>query len=261
MDNKIDLILQGPYTKFTDTIIDSYSTLSFINHIIVSCWESDPQDNSSNSKVKFVRSPKYESYPGPTNVNLQLTTSLAGVKYSNSNYIAKFRTDQLYTLDSLKRMYDYFISNFNSEKIYVCGDIYQYLFHPRDWVYWGCKESMINLFDIPHEKNYVCEKLGINSKNYSYSMHLLTRPETYIAAYYCSRFDDRVKIMLDNQDKYLYDGSVEWTKSHSISKEVMKKAFKSFPREGIEMIWPRKNILQYCFPFDQGNEGWDEEGC
>ena len=260
MDNKIDLILQGPYTNFTDTIIDSYLTLSFIDHIIVSCWESDPQDNLSNSKVKFVRSPKYESYPGPTNVNLQLTTSLAGVNSSNSNYIAKFRSDQQYTLDSISRMYDYFINNFDSDKIYICGDLYEYLFHPRDWVYWGSKQSMTKLFDIPHEVNPVCERLGINSKNYSYSMHLLTRPETYIGAYYCSNFDDRIKVMLDNQDKYLYDNSIEWATSNLISKESMKKAFKSFPREGIEMIWPRKGIMEYCFPYDKGHEGWDEEG-
>lgn len=38
---KIDVVLQGPYTYFTDEVIDYYLNLNFISKIIVSCWEEE----------------------------------------------------------------------------------------------------------------------------------------------------------------------------------------------------------------------------
>ena len=89
-------------------------------------------------------------------------------------------------------------------------------------------------------------------------MNLFTRPETYIGSYYCSRFDDRVATMVNQQEKYLYDGSPEWGYAKQVSEEVMSKCFKSFPRKGIDLIWPKNNI--YKLPFDCNHEEWDEEG-
>ena len=62
-----------------------------------------------------------------------------------------------------------------------------------------------------------------------------TRSETYIGAHYCSNFDDRVKIMLIQQDKYLYDNCQQWDESHEISTTLLKRLFKSFPKEGIDL--------------------------
>ena len=94
----IDLVIQGPYIDFTDEVISSYMKLPFVNKIIVSCWEIDKEQSVFFDKVEFVRSPSYQKYPGPANVNLQLTTSLAGVKRTSSNVVAKFRSDQLFNL-------------------------------------------------------------------------------------------------------------------------------------------------------------------
>lgn len=254
----IDLVIQGPYTDFTDEVISSYIKLSFVDKIIVSCWEIDKDQSVFSDKVEFVRSPSYQKYPGPANVNLQLTTSLAGVKRTSSNLVAKFRSDQLFNLEGIEQMYDFFMSNLKDRRIFVVGNHFHHLFHPKDWVYWGYRNDMINLFDPPHEVNEVCEKMGINSSNYSGAMNLLTRPETYIGAHYCSRFDERVKKMVDNENQYLYDQSPNWNEAKKVSDEVTPKYFKSFPRRDVHMIWPKRNI--YCLPFDSANEGWDEEG-
>ena len=255
---KMDLVLQGPYTDFTDEIIDSYLQLNFVDNIIVSCWENDKKDEYQSNRVSYVRNSEYPSYSGVMNINLQLITSLAGVKASSSNLVGKMRSDQKFNHQGMLNMFDYFIGNKKKEKIFICGYYFSFLFHPRDHVFWGYREDMINLFDIPFEVNDLCQKLGVNRNNAASYMHLLTRPETYIGAYYCSRFDDRVKKMVENQEQYLYDNAPNWQEAKIISKEAMKKAFKSFPRKGVDFIWPKNNI--YCLPYDPLYEGWDEEG-
>ena len=255
----IDIVIQGPYTPYTDEVIEEYLQAPFVNKVIISHWESDSHTSKwEDSRVESVKSPDYTKYPGPANVNLQLTTSLTGVKASESKYVAKFRSDQKFTKDSLARMWQFFMNNQKPGRIFVCGNVFEHLFHPKDWVYWGERDDMINLFNAPHEVNELCEKNGVNSGNYGGFMRYLTRPETYIGAHYCALYDPRVKEMVDNEAEYLYDGAPSWTQAKEISDTVTKECFKCLAREGITMEWPRKNIN--CLPFDPSNEGWDEEG-
>ena len=263
--NLMDIVIQGPYTSFTDKILETYLPLEFINKIIVSCWEGDrdysilPESVQKDAdRVKFVKSPQYEGYAGPANVNLQLTTCRAGVQETEAAYVAKFRSDQLYTQDSLRQMWNFWNSYAQTEKIFILGDFFTHVFHPRDWVYWGYRETMIDLFDIPDEKNFIAQGMGINSGNYGQYMNMVMRPEAYIGAHYCARFDDRVVEMLDKPQWYLYDGAPRWDEAKKVSDEVMRKAFKSFSRKGIDMGWPRNDI--YCFPQDPNYEKWHEEG-
>ena len=255
----MDLVIQGPYTDYTDQIIHSYLNLPFVNNIIVSCWEDDPV-RKDTSRVKYVRSPDYEGWAGAANVNLQLTTCLAGVQASDAPFIGKMRSDQLFSEDGLINMHEFFINNRWREKnrIFVTGNVWELLFHPKDWVYWGRREDLINLFDIPPEVNALAQVMGVNSGNYGNYRHVMMRPETYIGVHYCSRFDDRIKKMIDHPDKYLYDSCSKWDEAHKVSMEVTPKAFKCFPRKGIHFSWPRKGIN--VLPFDPSNEGWDEEG-
>lgn len=254
----IDVVLQGPYTGFTDEVIESYLNIKCIGKIIVSCWDKDKKQEYESDRVKFVRNDVYPSYPGVLNVNMQLITSLNGVKASDAKYVMKMRSDQKVNHQGMINMFNYFLDNKEKEKIYICGNIFTYLFHPRDHIFMGHKEDMINLFDIPFEKNKTCQQIGVNRYNSSGYMHLFTRPETYIGAYYCSRFDSRVSEIVNDHARYLYDNSPEWKYSKQVSNEVMKKCFKSFPREGIDLIWPKNNI--YTLPFDCTNEEWHEEG-
>ena len=255
--SNMDLVIQGPYTDYTDTIINSYLNLPFVRNIIVSCWKSD-RPSTDTSRVKFVRSSAHKEWPGSANVNLQLTTCLAGVQESDAEFVGKMRSDQLFNEDGMINMYNFFVENRGNEKIFVTGNVWELLFHPKDWVYWGSREDLINLFDIPHETNGIAQVMGIDSSNYGQYMNLLVRPETYIGVHYCARFDDRVKKMLDHHEKYLYDSCSNWDEAHKVSMEVTPKAFKCFQRKGIHFSWPRKGIN--VLPFDPSNEGWDEEG-
>ena len=164
--SNMDLVIQGPYTDYTDQIIHSYLNLPFVNNIIVSCWEEDPV-REDTSRVKYVRSPAYEGWPGAANVNLQLTTCLAGVQATDAEFVGKMRSDQLFNEDGLINMYNFFVENRGNERIFVTGNIWELVFHPKDWVYWGSREDLINLFDIPHENNALAQVMGVNSSNLS----------------------------------------------------------------------------------------------
>ena len=168
------------------------------------------------------------------------------------------RSDQLFNEDGLINMYNFFVENRGNERIFVTGNIWELVFHPKDWVYWGRREDLINLFDIPHEVNALAQVMGVNSGNYGNYRHVMMRPETYIGVHYCARFDDRIQTMIDHPDQYLYDSCSKWDEAHKVSMEVTPKAFKCFQRKGIHFSWPRKGIN--VLPFDPSNEGWDEEG-
>lgn len=75
---KMDIVLQGRYNQYTDDIIESYLKVPFVNNIILSCWEDDVV-NTQPDRVQIVQS-KFPLTPGTDNRNLQIVTSLEGVK-------------------------------------------------------------------------------------------------------------------------------------------------------------------------------------
>lgn len=260
-DGKMDIVLQGQYEEYTDEIIKSYLELPFVNNIIVSCWENDRPDEYHSSRVKFVRS-KYPLTPGTCNKNLQIVTSFAGIKECRTKFSAKMRSDQKYTHESMMKMYEFMLENHSDEKIFVAGVYPDLVFHPRDHIFWGRTEDLNYLFDIPLEYNSLVDKVRIGKYELAQYANYLTRPETYIGAHYCTRFDDRIKRMLIQPENYLYDYAPQWNEAHQISSETLKKAFKAFPRTGIDLEWPKRSTQSY--PYDTqkqySNECWSEDG-
>jgi hypothetical protein len=258
---KMDIVLQGQYEEYTDEIIEEYLKVPFVNNIIVSCWDNDRADNYHSSRVKYVRS-SYPLTPGTCNKNLQITTSFAGIKHCKTKFSAKMRSDQKYDYASMMNMYEFMMENHTEGKIFVAGTFPSLLFHPRDHIYWGETKDLHILFDIPLEYNSLIDKVRIGKYELAQYANYLTRPETYIGAHYCTRFNDRVKRMLIEPEKYLYDNAPSWNEAHAVSTEVLPKAFKCFPSTGIDLVWPKRNT--YSYPYEQqklhSNECWHEDG-
>jgi hypothetical protein len=264
-ENKIDIVLQGEYNTFTDDIIRSYSDLPFLNKIILSTWDYESSNISyeveTNPKVQIV----YNDLPlevGTDNRNLQIVSSLSGIKKVATEISVKMRTDQLYTYSSMIKMYEYYHTNKEDHKIFVAGMYPELLFHPRDHIFWGNTQDLIRLFDIPLEYNGFASKLRIDKndlwKYYSYFI----RTETYLGAHYCAKFNDKINLMLIQPENYLHDNSPNWEESCKISKELTSKYFKSFPRTDIELSWPKKDLTNY--PYEEQHSGygecWAEDG-
>jgi hypothetical protein len=241
MIDKIDIVIQGKYEDYTNKIIEEYLKISLVNSIIVSCWEDDDENTFYDDRVKFIRN-KYPSTPGTSNKNLQIVSSFSGLKECTSKYTIKTRSDQKYSFDTIIRFYKFFIDNYQDNIIFVNTIESGLLFHPSDHFYFGKTEDMISLFDIPLEYNSLIDKVRINKWDLNNYTNYFVRPETYIGAHYCSRFDSRVKLMLIEPEKYLYDYAPLWSEAHQVSSELTPKFFKPIEVSEINFSWPKYNI-------------------
>ncbi len=236
---KMDIVLQGKYNEYTDEIIDEYLRVPFVNNVIVSCWEDDRPNHYLSPKVKYVRS-AYPLTPGTCNKNLQITTSFTGIKLCKTKFSAKMRSDQKYKYNSMVNMYEFFMKNHTNDNIFVAGMYASLLFHPRDHIYWGETKDLYYLFDIPLEYNSLIDKVRIGKYELAGYTNYLIRPETYIGAHYCTKFDDCVKKMLIEPEKYLYDNAIHWQDAKDSSDRITPLIFKSFSRKCIDFDWTCK---------------------
>ena len=260
---KMDIVLAGHYDESTSDIIDSYLKLNFVNTIIVSTWEGQGHEfdygkysNAVGERIKFVRIPKPET-PGTDNRNLQIATAHAGLRFVTTQYCAKMRTDQLYDQDSMVNMYSYMLNNREfDDQIFVAGIYPNLLFHPRDHIFWGRTCDVRELYDVPLEYNGLADKIKVTKENLYKYYPFFVRNETYIGARYCSKFDETINVMILEPEKYLHDNCGGWSQSHQISNNVIHRAFKPFPRGGIDLKWQRKGLDNY--PYDDQKMGYGE---
>jgi hypothetical protein len=235
-----DIVLQGPIDEITGPAVDEYLNLPFVNKIIVSTWK-DYEFEYDHPKVSIIKS-EYPLVPGTSNKNLQIASTLAGLRECSSEYSIKMRADQKYNYDSMILLYDHFLKygGLDGEKMFTAGIYPHLLYHPRDHVFWSTTSNLLKMFDIPLEYNSLADKIRLEKfELFNYYEHF-TRPETYLAAHYLSKFDDRIKMSLIYPEKNLYDNCENWQENYELSLELMPKHFEVFPAEGIQMEWPKR---------------------
>lgn len=269
---KIDIVVQGPYTDFTDSIAESYLKVPFVNNVIISCWKSD-KDSNSRRRVRFVRN-QYPISPGTDNKNLQIVSSLSGLKQCETNYAIKVRSDQKFTFDSMMKMYEFFIE-YNrrtvtyqydnqkpNNKILVAGVYPNLLFSMRDHIFWGHTDDLIELFDIPLEKYSLVDKVKVPKERLGNYTNFFIRSETYIGAHYCANFNEEILRFLLKPEEHLYDGAIYWYYAKEISDRTTYSVFKSFPKTAIDLEWVRWRKSGFSFDFDQfiTLSSWHEDG-
>ena len=259
--DSMDIVLQGKYDYDTDEIITEYLKLPWVNNIIVSCWEDDATHNTihNNRRVKFVRS-KYPSSPGTDNRNLQIVSSLAGMKQVTTEFAAKMRSDQLYDAASMNRMYEWMKKKHKANQIFVAGMYIRLLFHPRDHIFWGKTSDLINLFSCPLEQHGLVDRIRVKKDDLFGYITEFTRAETYLGAHYLAQFRPEINRFLLHPEKYLYDGAPEWVEVKKVSDRWTGEYFLPFPRSGIDLKWKRKGWDTY--PYDaqaSTGESWGAE--
>ena len=251
---KIDIVLCAKYTDFTNEIIDDYFNLPFVNNIIVSSWIGENIKYNSNRLKVVLNTPPLT--PGTDNRNVQIVTGIEGIKKVTTEYSIRMRTDQKYTTSSMFNMYQFFLQNKSIDRIFVSGVYPDLLFHPRDHVFWGKTKDLFELYDIPLELNGLIDKIRVDKYDLCNYYDHFTRTETYLGTHYCSNYDSRLKIFLLYPNEYLFDGAPKWSEAYKISKELTGKIFKSFPRIGIDLIWPSKNL--YSYPYEHQKKYYNE---
>lgn len=269
MKEKIDVVIQGSYTDYTDSIAESYLEIPFVNNVIISCWE-DNKLPKERKRIKYVRN-KYPISTGTDNKNLQIVSSLNGLKECETNFAIKTRSDQKFTYDSMVKMYDFFFENRERNlqyqyedkkpfgKILVAGLYPNLLFAFRDHIFWGHTNDLIEFFDIPLEQNSLIDKVKIPKSRLGKYYKYFTRTETYLGAHYCANFDEQIIRMLLLPEQHLYDDAIYWYYSREISDNIASSVFKSFPKSIIDLHWNHNNF-DFSLKHYLMEVSWHEDG-
>jgi hypothetical protein len=257
----MEIILQGPLVPETIQIARSYLREDFVQRIIVSCWQGeDVQAFAGDERIEVIRSatPKL---CGPGNINLQITSSRAGVSALRGELAAKMRSDQAIAPSSLRMMRDFFLRQDTVPvegpgpfgPLFTSGAYPQIPFHPQDHVFWGHSQDLQALFSLP-----LCPDARPDPERPAeLDYREIFRANMYLGAHYYARFDKAAARMLKEPHIYLFDEAPRREEALALEKAWGEQLFKVFPR--VELFWHRRQWGSY--PFELGQlcgEVWQE---
>ena len=259
---KLDIILQGPIYPETTEIVKNYLSLPFVSKIIISTWKNQPNIQIENQNIIEIRSSDVTN-PGPGNINRQIISSQRGFALAEEEIAVKMRTDQIISVNSMHKMnayfqkhcakddreFDYDSCSFLPSPIFVLGMYRDFLFHPRDHVFWGYREDLKNLFSLPL---YELPE-NKNPKGSDLYWSNMVRPETWIGVHYYYKIlgyrnlNNRETIInfLKDPVNYLTDQSSKHNEAMAFYSNHRESAFKPFPK--IEMRWPKHGLEEYHY--------------
>lgn len=254
MNQKVDIILQGALTQYAaDAALHYLKIDDVVNHVVLSCWDCDPDINVDHPNCKIHRS-KSISNPGMLNRNRQITTSLNGIRASTSEYVVKLRNDQKISHNSFRMMHQFYANHsavdkdtFSNRKIGIASVYPAFPMHPRDHIFWGHREDMIKFFDIPFDNDATEECL----ENYD----RYVRCETYIAMWYFARQDSEVMKYINAPLTYLTDSAPMRLEAMKRGEQLFDKLFLTFPY--IELEWSKPGYKRWPYNDHCGGEYWD----
>jgi len=259
--------MQGGIWPDTINTAEYYLKHYLVDRVIISTWE-DEQAETDHPGIEIIKN-KYPSNPGQGNINLQIVSSLEGIKRCFSlegikrckrPLALKTRTDQRLTHNTIERMRYYWSLSFikylepslkfhyNQKHpkwfIFVIGNQSRFPFQPQDHLFMGFKQDLFNLFDIclneqPVTGQWTKPGWGKHQQRdtgLDFKIHL--RMPIYLGASYYARFDKRVGEMLDNWQEYLTDNAPKRDQAMKVYEELKNDVFKPFPKF-IDMYWEK----------------------
>ena len=259
----MDIVIQGKIFPGTYDTAKCYTTLDFIDKVIISTWDNESLE-SEDANIIIVKSPV--PYTPPMNLNLQLASLNAGLSHVSSEFTMKFRSDQTVmrsSMNMLKRFTDnkgfdcklnYSDGNGPKGKIYAVGMGSHFPYHPQDHIFWGYTEDIKSLYSCPmYEKHKPITPTfegGFENQN--------VRIPCYFGAHYFAKFNPEVYDHIDNHRDFLLDHSPRRNEAMKISEEIRDDIFGVFPR--IKMWWEKYSTgYKYDLYEPQGEYYYDKE--
>ena len=264
-----DIVIQGGLWEETYDIACEYSELDFVNDVIISTWDKELEKISKypqNPNVRWVIN-TFPENPGPSysdgrpgNINLAILSSKFGVQETTSPIVVKIRSDMHISRDSMYTL-DRFFNKFSDtpsigytdssgprSQIFALGVNSAWPYCPHDQVFWGYREDIVDLFDLP-----------LAAADHPMAVDVpVFRPEIYLGGYYYARFNDLVGEHLNDPKTYLIDGASKFNEAIDLSKKFDHKIFKPFPK--IDMNWVKYNSgFMYDMYEAQGAIYYDNE--
>ncbi len=201
--HSLAIVLQGPICTKDNMTLDTilfYQKVYPYAVIIISTWEDEPVEQFEGIKNIVIIKNKKPLNSGIFNVNLQLVSSLAGVKKAEELgclFSVKTRTDQRmckpYIFDSMIAALNVFPSEHSCQRgrLVVLGKPRGGMFmtsFASDFMYCGYTEDLIKLLSVKLDGR----KEGANFREINLSMsrrwnaERMFSPEIYIFKHYCN---------------------------------------------------------------------------
>ncbi len=164
--NDITVVVQGLVGVHTKRCLASIRKYLPRSTIVLSTWKGSNVMGLEFDEVIFNDDPGGYPYERGkkrlNNVNRQIVSTLAGIRIARTKYVLKFRTDFILKGRKFLKYFDRYAA-FNShlkilEKRVLSCSIYArdpsndscpYAFHPSDFIFFGLKEDVLNIWDIP----------------------------------------------------------------------------------------------------------------
>lgn len=247
----LDIVLQGPIWKTTVDTAKYYLELPFVNKVIISTWEDEPIDVYNQNGIEIIKSSKPEN--GLGNMNYQIVSSFEGIKKTNSKFVAKMRSDQIIHKDSLNYLNNFIMSNIDDTEliysdntkrkgnVFVIGMNKIFPFHPQDHLFWGYREDIYRVFDIPLEPEF------IRKDNFDFTK--VIRSNIYLGAMYFKQFYPEIQNYIDNFKEYLVDNPPK-NDALILSEKNRDKVFKVLPK--FNMFWEKYKWDAYPYSWYGG---------
>ena len=261
IENPINVVIQGgmQYQNFVLKAAADYAKLEFVTRVIISTWEGEEIDSNhiKNPKVVLIKSQQPDN-PGPGNMNLQLKSSLEGVKLCHDGLIMKTRSDQHLFEHSFRKWMTFFQKHKDEEtlkyldgvqqksKIFLIGNNKFHPFHPQDHFLWGYKQDMLRLLDIP----------AISAPSWTWrdapvDFTSKLRPPIYFGMHYYKQFYPEIQKFIDDEKKYLLDEAPKYQEAMDFYIPIKDSIFRVFPR--IDLRWEKYNS-GYWYTYEAGGE-------
>ncbi len=262
----VSVVVQGNIdTNYTKRCLESIRKHLPDSEIILSTWEESNTEGLDYDKVVFNRDPGgadcSRNGRGINNCNREIVSTFQGVMLAQRTYVLKLRSDIILCSNNILKLFrrSYAFSEqykIFKRRIIVCsiysrrffynkGKVLPALFHVSDWLYFGFREDVYKLFDIPLTEEpgfsqYFRDKPQRRGRFEDSHMNRLWRfsPESYITIACCSKH-----LALNCKDKLDINST-----NVSLSRNVIVNNFYVADQEQLHIRMPKYNIYQFLMP-------------
>jgi hypothetical protein len=224
------IVIQGNLNFYSIMYVEAYQ--EHFDNVILSTWLDE---DTSPFNCKCVKSNKVE--PGPGNCNLQITSSLNGLKEVKTEFAIKVRSDIL--IEDFDKWLQFFSEHQKDNRIFVLGLSDKWHYSPRDQIFAGRTEDLEILFDIPHLDGEYTATPSINNMY----------PELWLGLHWFANFSDETKLFLANPQKYILSNAPERNRAMLEWHKIKHDHLLPVPRN-LKYKWPKR--------FGNGYYNYDE---
>lgn len=262
----VDVVIQGGWWHNILDNAEGYLELDFIDRVIISTWEDAPvtQDDVFDERIVLIKN-EFPDYIGPGNLNLHLKSALVGIDETNTEIIVKLRSDQKIFDYSFQKLFDFYNKYKNEEtikyldgtqqksKVFITGNGSLWPYHPQDHIFWGYKEDVRRVFDIPYSYE---PALGPEPIDFSVRTGNFRNP-IYIGSHYYAQFFSEAKEHLEDYKEYLIDHAPGFDEALKFYSGVKDSIFKPFPE--IDLWWEKYQSGYWYDLYSKQGEYYSDE--